>query len=270
MKCVSPFYVTREGVWVPCGKCNFCVARKRQHWAIRLFQELKAAETAAFVTMTYDDSSCVYDVKSRLPVLEKDHVQRFLKRLRYYEGKKRRKALRYYAVGEYGSQTLRPHYHALLFNFHPDTLGTIADVWGKGLMHVGKVEPASVMYVSGYIINKDDDQIAGRTFPFSLMSKGIGKQYLTPQVVQSHKRRKANFVVHEGVKWPMPRYYSDRVFTKMDRQVMAIEMEAKLDQRYRSELERLIALHFSPSSYYREKEIEAYKRIKVAKTTYSI
>lgn len=269
MKCVSPFYLVREGIWVPCGKCNFCVKQKRAAWAFRLYQELKAAESAAFLTFTYSDEHAVYDVGSRLPTFEKSHVQNLLKRIRKKEAKLGRKSVRYYAVGEYGSNTGRPHYHALLFNLHSDTLGTIADIWGKGFIHHGKVEPASIMYVSGYIIDKVDDSIQGRTFPFALMSKGIGKNYLSPQMKKWHKRKRANFVSWgDGIPSPMARYYRDKIFSKMEKQVMGLEMEAKIDERFKSELERLQALHSSPLSYYHEKEIQAYKSIKVAKKAY--
>jgi len=47
--------------------------------------------------------------------LKKTDIQKFFKRLRKCHGKKH-KSIKYYAVGEYGGQTLRPHYHIVIFN----------------------------------------------------------------------------------------------------------------------------------------------------------
>src|SRR5699024_7911545 len=46
----------------------------------------------------------------------------FMKRLRYYYFEKYKKELRFFACGEYGSSTFRPHYHAIVFNLDLDDL----------------------------------------------------------------------------------------------------------------------------------------------------
>ena len=47
--------------------------------------------------------------------LQKSDLQKFFKRLR----KKTHEKISYYAVGEYGDNTQRPHYHIILFNAIP-------------------------------------------------------------------------------------------------------------------------------------------------------
>lgn len=266
MKCACPYYVIKESNWVPCGKCNFCIQRKRSEWSFRLYQELKAASSAAFITLTYDNDHAVQSVITKELTLEKTHVQKFLKRLRKHESKFRRPAIRYYLVGEYGTVTERPHYHALVFNLHSDTLGCVQDLWGLGAVDVGDVEPASIAYVSGYVINRDV-QPAGtaRLFPFAVMSKGIGKEYLTPQMMKYHRRGKINYAQLNGFKSPLPRYYSERMFTKLQKRVMVSRLEAELDKKYFNEVERLSALHSNPTSYYLVREAQAYDRIRVQK-----
>ena len=51
--------------------------------------------------------------------LRKRDFQLFMKRLRKKYSDDR---IRFYACGEYGSETFRPHYHAILFGLHLDDL----------------------------------------------------------------------------------------------------------------------------------------------------
>lgn len=255
-------------MWVPCGKCNFCLKKRRSEWSFRLYQEMKVATSAAFVTFTYEPGYEVYDVKSRLPALEKSHMQKFMKRVRYYD-RKLRAPIKYYTVGEYGEQTGRPHYHSIMFNVSPETLGKISDIWGAGFVHIGKVEPASIAYVTGYVINAPDQRDQVRTFPFSCMSKGLGASYLTPQMRRWHKRGKRVYaVVNEGTKVSLPRYYKDKIFSKLEKRVNALKMEDEIDKRYHTEIERLAMLHTDPSRYYEEKVAQAYEAVKLTKSKF--
>lgn len=77
--------------------------------------------------------------------------------------------IRYFACGEYGGKTDRPHYHAIIFgHVFPDwkpwrqsvsghLLYRSADferVWGKGHCEIGDVTSQSAGYVSRYILKK--------------------------------------------------------------------------------------------------------------------
>lgn len=269
MKCVCPFYVSSRAQWVPCGKCNFCLQRKRSGWSFRLHQELKVSATAHFVTLTYAPENLVFDVKSREPSLEKTHLQKFMKRLRKADAKLWPTSIRYYAVGEYGGLFNRPHYHVILFNLHPDLKESVQKIWGLGSIHIGKVQPASVAYVTGYIINEDNkvDPLV-KQFPFALMSKGrggLGAKYLTPQMIKWHKKGKHNFAQVNGHKVPLARIYSDRLFSSLDKAVMAVKLEGELDAVYHTEIERLCKLHEDPMTYYQLKVEQAYNRVKIEK-----
>ena len=60
--------------------------------------------------------------------------------------------VRYYAIGEYGSQFQRPHYHVLLFNVPTELIRIMAEkIWKKGNVHIGRVERKSIGYVAGYL-----------------------------------------------------------------------------------------------------------------------
>ena len=121
--------------FVPCGKCNFCLESRRAEWSFRLRQELKVSTSAHFLTLTYEDQKLPRTADG-LGTLLKSDLQKFFKRLRKESVNK----LRYYAVGEYGTNTERPHYHALLFNCENKVLEeTLVTVWSLGQVQIGTV-----------------------------------------------------------------------------------------------------------------------------------
>lgn len=287
MKCVSPYYAQRVRDWVPCGKCNFCLQKRRSDWSFRLYQELKAAQTAAFITLTYAPENLVYSVSERKANLEKTHIQAFIRAFRDREAKivgrglpkrlkrkrMRSKPIRYYAVGEYGDAGEeifgegRPHFHVLMFNYHPNTMMKVSEIWGRGHVDVGAVEPASIAYVSGYVINswKKED---GRQRPFSVISKAggpIGITYLSPQMVRYHKRGKLNYGQQYGYKVPLPRLFKDRIFNRHEKEYMRLKIAEEMDKRFQDEISRLQALHDDPITYYQMKLDQAYRRVRTSK-----
>lgn len=104
---------------IPCGKCIGCRLMYSKQWATRLMLESQYHESSYFVTMTYNPD-CVpiswhadseTGEASQAYTLRKDDFQKFMKRLRKNTGQD----IRFFAAGEYGSKTFRPHYHAILF-----------------------------------------------------------------------------------------------------------------------------------------------------------
>jgi len=238
MSCITPYIVRKRtdnrAITVPCGRCPECVKRKVSGWSFRLMQEERNSSSAYFVTLTYDTRHVPITRKGYMSLSKRD-VQLFLKRLRklHYsktdinlaENKRHdnisnNNRITYYAVGEYGSTTRRPHYHCILFN---TTREKIAKAWSLGEIHIGQVTGASVGYTLKYMSkpskqkhHANDD----RQPQFALMSKGLGKAYLTPQMVQWHKnaliaRMYVNLM--EGKKASMPRYYKDKIYTEQER-----------------------------------------------------
>lgn len=114
---VSFEYVS--GLKIPCGKCQGCLIDKSRDWANRLLLEMQYHRSAYFVTLTYDED---HVPRSYYPdpetgeaqpslTLSKRDFQLFMKRLR----KRHVSLIRFFACGEYGPQTFRPHYHAIIF-----------------------------------------------------------------------------------------------------------------------------------------------------------
>lgn len=220
MKCIAPkvIWPHRSVAWVdahdeypvsvPCGKCMACLVNRRSEWAFRLEQEFKFSSSAYFVTLTYDEKHLRRDRS-----LCKRDLQLYFKRLRKsYENQR----IRYYAVGEYGSKSGRPHYHVLLFNV-PDEF--IRRAWvdshgvSIGIVHIGQVTEASVSYVLKYLVQMVEDY-GDRQKPFALMSRayGIGGRYLSDEMVSWHRDNDANYAFRYDVKVRLPRFYKSKIW----------------------------------------------------------
>lgn len=205
---------------VPCNKCHECRARRGAGWSFRLRQEEKKHATAFFVTYTYSDENLPRD-DCGFPTLVKEDLQKYFKILRKRLVKSK---VKYYACGEYGSITARPHYHAIIFGAPRDVLEAS---WKHGHCYVGEVSAASIAYVCGYVnkprVIKHGDS---RSPEFNLMSKGLGLGYVTDKMVKWHKDNMAAYCVLEGgVKTSLPRYYRDKIFDAQEKEQLAVLAE---------------------------------------------
>lgn len=201
---------------MPCGKCPFCTATRRADWILRLNVEARLHLDKHFITLTYANPHLVW--KHGQPQLCKRHLQLWFKLVRRAGYK-----IRYYAVGEYGSTTYRPHYHIILFGYVPEDL--IRSSWKYGQVHIGTVTQASIAYTLGYIVNsKGPFMLSNRERPFSLMSRkpGLGHSYLTPEMMEWHRCDRRNYAIMDGVKRHLPRYYKGKIFSKIDHVRIAI------------------------------------------------
>lgn len=159
----------RNETSIPCGKCFACRLRKRKEMTTRLSNELSLYnEDCCFITLTYNDenlpTTCLRSIKdsekmvargvAELPVetLLPSDVQKFIKRLRRHleylpkRGKNRigrdhvTTPIRYFAVGEYGGRTGRPHYHLLIFGWKPSDLDAFSLRKGNVVYRSAQVE----------------------------------------------------------------------------------------------------------------------------------
>lgn len=198
MLCSSPITVTGLGV-VGCGQCIPCRINKRREWVGRLSLEAGLYSDNAFVTLTYDDQHLPTTVGPPLPgdtyrpTLVSKHLQEFLKRFRKKVANEYQREIRFYAVGEYGDDTERPHFHLAVFNYPSCLWGQtrpkenccincdmVRKTWGMGNVYLGTLEDTSMNYIAGYVLkkltNKHDIRLKGRYPEFSRMSlrPGIG------------------------------------------------------------------------------------------------
>ena len=87
--------------------------------------------------------------------LRKADLQKFFKRLRYYLNNITDANLYYFACGEYGPQSLRPHYHFVIsFNeilSYEEILACVSCSWQFGRVDLQSVQSSATCYVSGYL-----------------------------------------------------------------------------------------------------------------------
>lgn len=222
---------------VPCGQCLACRINKRRQWTTRLLLEFINHDKTAFVTLTYSPENLVFasdDFCHPEGVLEKRHIQLFLKSLRKRFSDRR---IRFYACGEYGPNgTHRPHYHLILFGVSAEELDPdwfyfagksgpckpnycrntpLFSIWKKGIVHVGEVTPDSIAYVAGYVTSKITRKGDGRRPEFNLMSRmpGLGLAAITDLARHLQKVSEssgqpitARKISLDGRYWPLGRY----------------------------------------------------------------
>jgi len=201
----------------------------------------------SFITLTYNDENVVWG--GQAPTLVPKDLTDFWKRLRKEYGN-----VRYFACGEYGERTSRPHYHAIVFgldfsdkefysrskggdDYHIST--RLNGVWGHGNVIIGDVSFESAAYVARYIVDKKTGPLArvyqeqGIEPPFVRMSRkpGIGRDWLKKYKTDVYNHDK--FMVR-GVATKAPRYY-DKLLELENPEQMAIIKEARLkraEERY--------------------------------------
>lgn len=185
-------------------------------------QEEKICSSAHFITLTYD-SKYVPIVSPGLMDLSKRDIQLFFKRLRKRH-KNQEKPIKYYAVGEYGGKTFRPHYHIILFNAN---IEKIQAAWQMGHVYYGNVSGASVGYTLKYM-SKNRKSLKKFLYPripeFSLMSKGLGISYLSETMCNWHIGDLVNRMycgLPGGIKIAMPRYYKDKLYLENERSLIS-------------------------------------------------
>lgn len=252
----------------PCGKCPNCKKRRTSGWSFRLCQEEKYSQSAYFITLTYDTLHVPISERGRFTVRKTD-LQKFFKRLRKAHSRKARRYIRYYAVAEYGGMSYRPHYHILLFNAD---IELIQNAWGLckekkiqqigkrgkpikkwhveksyvhfGKCHYGSVTSASVGYSLKYMSKKPripQFQNDDRQPEFATMSIGIGRDYLTPNMLEWHKADLANRMycnVSDGKKIAMPRYYKQKIYNEIERMKISDQVRKRQEKRQADEIRK--------------------------------
>lgn len=175
MICTSPIQLAQRTV--PCGQCMSCRINKKRKWAGRLALESIAHDPLSifFFTLTYDDLNVPLTPGGK-HTLDKDELQRYVKRVTQWARDNAQPVPRFFAAGEYGSKTERPHYHIIWYN-----LGTLVqqfaeDSWKKGFVSVSLVTSSSALsytcaYTTKKMTGKNDERLEGREPEFMIASR---------------------------------------------------------------------------------------------------
>ncbi len=258
---------------VDCGKCPPCKKLIGSQWAFRLKMEDRVSRSSFFITLTYSPKYVPISPNGLLTLQKKD-VTDFIKRLRKLEG---HTDLRYYAVGEYGSKTNRPHYHIIMFNV--ENKENIYKAWKKnkepiGSIDIGDVKSESIKYTLKYISKKGkipmwngDDRIK----EFSNKSKRLGSNYvvkhwetkkkphlvkknnkiytqyrteyiphLKQSIINYHLDDLSRYYVKDGkYKIKMPKYYANLIYEDHHIIDISVEMDTRVTRLENLERKRI-------------------------------
>lgn len=233
VKAGTPGWKAGDPLTLPCGTCFGCRQARSRHWAIRCTHEASLWDHNLFLTLTYDDAHLRWPY-----ALDKKHLQGFLKNLRRrFDGAqpdpRRHHPIRFFASGEYGDITKRPHYHVLLYNLrlldlekYGDTSTTSPSLrllWRHGSHLCEEVTPATIRYVAGYATKKVMGPIAPDYYsrtdpetgewtrvqrPFNTMSRrpGVGSDWY-----HRYKRDlRRGHLRFDGNESSIPRFYETK------------------------------------------------------------
>lgn len=289
MPCFHPLQAFRaasgEVVWresgdvvrtltLPCGRCLGCRLERARQWSIRCMHEARSWPVNSFVTLTYDDD--------QLPSgrsLRYSDFQRFMKRLRKARPDQ---VVRFFMCGEYGEETLRPHYHAALFN---ENFGRDRTVWRKGgsgfvvyrsaelerlwpfgMSSIGELTRESAEYIARYVVKKvtgeradahyrvvdpDSGEVSWRVPEFVRMSLkpirpggpgGVGASWF--ERFGATDVAPHDRVVFGGRSGPVPRYY-DKLLERSDPdafEVNKMAREARARERWQDNTPERLAV----------------------------
>lgn len=260
--CYHPVYLKSKDLIVDCGKCFECRQKIARFWSMRLLSQLSVTPQSLFVTLTYNNDN--YNTSS----LDKRDAQLFLKRLRKRLWPRK---IKYFIVGEYGSESFRKHMHAILFNVYMNDIRTVYDSWHHGNVDFGAVQSKSISYVTGYINKKigEDLDLEDMEFQpsFRLMSKFIGVDFLNKNY--NDFVRNMSFI-YSGKNFPLPRYFRDKLgliqvnpaYNDFITQKQISDCE-KLSSRYGIPFNGDVVdfyLDLADTSYYDDKRIIAEKK----------
>lgn len=224
---------------VSCGKCNQCKAKKVKEWTFRIEQEIQSSSSALFVTLSYKDSY-VPTTKLGYNTLNYKDISDYIKRLRRRSEKndKYTQPIKYFAVGEYGPETYRPHWHLIIFNA---LAPQIIEAWSEHVqptksspsihISIGNVvvelaQTARARYMLNYLQKPQYDNIIEEYPDFDgkremrHMSNKMGQSYLEKQgIKEHHKNIEHSYVrLENGEKLSLPRYYKDKLYKDYEKE----------------------------------------------------
>lgn len=183
---------------VPCRKCVSCIKARKRSWIGRLNAEQETSKATWFTTFTYAGG---YD-NDEAYWLDYSHLQRMFKRMR-----RAGLRFRYVAVGEYGGERSRAHWHVMFFwQSDPPEVSAMNErvedfeFWDKGYVQfeLPRSGQACASYIMDYL---DKDNLLNCELKFS-KNPCLGHSYLM-QYAREHARNGLSLFVN-GDRFTIP------------------------------------------------------------------
>lgn len=205
--CLSPIFLMKQNMYVPCGHCKECLLKSTYDWSHRIMIEAQHHDKNCCVTLTYNDDNLPDD-----GMLYYRHVQLFLKKLRKDFAPEK---VRFFCSGEYGDRYSRPHYHIILFGYYP-TDGEymfqrhgvryfkseyLNKLWSHGFATFSAVTEKSAFYCAKYLQKLNFSDMPVKPFVHMSLKPGIGYQAYDSDMVFSSK------LYVGGRAFSLPRFY---------------------------------------------------------------
>ncbi len=241
MKCVSmgqfnPITGKPNKNTFPCGKCTACRINHKRKWASRIMLETLSNKEASWITLTYSDKNIPINGE-----LVKEDLKNFLKNLRRKLSPIR---VRYFACGEYGDKFGRPHFHIILWNYHPHVIvdpkdprrwydPLIEHTWKMGgtmiddLMSSNRLDKRCA-YIAAYVLKKYREESLHDQPEFAIMSKmpAIGSPAVK-YIVDSLTRKTGSILLanigtvpneyrFQNKMWPIPLILRKKIAYQLD------------------------------------------------------
>ena len=205
---------------------------------------LTPGQECAFVTLTYADPQVPFvhheETDQWVWTLDKKHLQKYLRAVRD-AAHRLDLGFRYFACGEYGEKTGRPHYHLIAFGLGVGAAKIFDSLWTKGFTTTYEANARTMSYVAKYCLKGSKDPEPSAPFapgspdrratakPFRLTSRSppIGGAYAR-NIADSLQTKTGSAVLIDGDaqanrciriggdKYPIDRTMRDRIISELD------------------------------------------------------
>lgn len=228
---------------IPCGQCVECRLKRSRQWADRCMLESLYHDKNYFITLTYDNDNVHFGppvshidsdtgelTMRQYMTLDKRDLTLFIKQLRYYT------PFRYFACGEYGDETARPHFHLCAFGldiadklepYKKNDLGHqlykcswLDEIWGHGFVTVADLSWETCAYTARYVMKKQTGfeshiyEDKGIVPEYVVMSRrpGIAYQYFEDHGDTIYETDELFIKTLKGGKRGLPPRYFDKLY----------------------------------------------------------
>lgn len=166
-------FIFEKIVTIPCKNCIGCVQDYKKERTKRLILEAQNGKKNYFITLTLNEENKTKNVSKKT-------LSNFIKKLRTSQEKYFNNKIRYFGCGEYGSKTLRSHYHVIIFNLVYNNCNIeeinkyIENIRKKGHTETALLNEASAAYVAGYATKKQLSKYKNK----QLKKRGIEPEFI--------------------------------------------------------------------------------------------